>query len=117
MESADVNAVRRVWLSNGWMDDQLWQQAIVTHRSIGEHWEARDRTADEEILLRLIRLGLYDGRVGVDNSDEKTWSSATRAMFQSSAMCERLWRLVVEERTRVWGNDLRLVTTRAHSSF
>jgi hypothetical protein len=93
---------RREWLNRGFLDDQLWQQAIITNLDLdSRRGPLIDRPAEEYVLWHLLRAGVVDH----PRSDDRQWASATRSMWHSAAIGNRLWKLIEQERERVGGDS------------
>jgi hypothetical protein len=93
----DYDQYRNSWLEGISLDDQLFQQAIVTLRHLDSVHRGNDFPGQEErVLFQLIQRGVVDQ----DRSD-RPWDASTRAMRHSAAIGDRLWALILEERARV----------------
>ena len=86
---------RRSWLDRLALDDQLFQQSIITLRRL-DSMRGQDFPGEERVLFHLIQRGVVDH----DRSDRR-WDSSTRSMRHTAAMGDRLWALILEERARV----------------
>jgi hypothetical protein len=91
------NRYRTRWLDIS-LDDQLWHQALVTHRRQEQEYATvpKWRDEDERGLFNLIQAGILD-------HEDKPWESSTRSMRHGAAMADRLWALLEKEHTRVCG--------------
>jgi hypothetical protein len=90
-------------LANLSLDDILWHQAMVVTGALTERNNREvvrpgvEWTFDDQILLRLLRLGVVD-----PNSEfDRPWDGSTRSMRFTSAVGERMWCLLEEQRARV----------------
>ena len=86
---------RRCWLDGLTLDDQLFQQAIISVDRLNM-FRGTDFPGEERVLYHLLQRGVSDH----DDSD-RPWDASTRAMRHSGAVGERLWHLILEERKRV----------------
>jgi hypothetical protein len=93
----DYERYRDFWLEGISLDDQLFQQAIVTLRCLNlVHRGGNFPGQEERVLFQLIQRGVVDH----DRSD-RPWDASTRATRHSAAIGDRLWALILEERARV----------------
>lgn len=79
------------------LDDQLFQQAMVTYYSLHErlnHYEGM--SPDETILRHLITRGVLD-----PDDQDRRWVTSIRSMRHSSAIGDRLLQMLLAERERV----------------
>ena len=75
----------------------MWYQSLAVDRIIKEQFRNRDLLSAESEFMRLIRLGILDGREGYDFQ----MTASTLAMRHSSAVSMRLWVMLMSERERV----------------
>ena len=75
----------------------MWYQSLAVDRIIEEQFRNRNLSAAESEFMRLIRMGILDGREGYDFS----MTASTLAMRHSSAVSMRLWTMLASERERV----------------
>ena len=75
----------------------MWYQSLAIDRIIEEQFRNRNLSSAESEFMRLIRLGILDGREGYDF----TMTASTLAMRHSSAVSMRLWVMLMNERERV----------------
>ena len=75
------------------MDDKLWLQMMISAQALYETIPLT-YSADEDILKRLIHLGLKD-------DDDKPWDGAVRSMHHLATIGEHLWSMFRHERSRV----------------
>ena len=75
----------------------MWYQSLAIDRIIEEQFRNRDLSSAESEFMRLIRMGILDGREGYDF----TMTASTLAMRHLSAVSMRLWVLLMNERDRV----------------
>jgi hypothetical protein len=61
-------------------------------------FRGRDLSVNEEQFMRLIRMGIMDGKEGYD----LPMSASVRAMRHSAVVLMRLWAMYEEERQRVY---------------
>lgn len=77
--------------------DKMFYQALAVDRVIEDQFRNKDLSAAESKFMRLIRIGILDGREGYD----VTMTASSLAMRHSSAVAMRLWVMLANERTRV----------------
>ena len=77
--------------------DEMWYQALAVDRIIEEQFRNRNLSSAESEFMRLIRMGILDGREGYDF----TMTASSLAMRHSSAVSMRLWTMFMNERERV----------------
>ena len=70
---------------------------MAIDRIIEEQFRNRNLSSAESEFMRLIRMGILDGREGYDFS----MMASTLAMRHSSAVSMRLWVMLASERERV----------------
>ena len=75
----------------------MWYQSLAIDRIIEEQFRNRDLSSAESEFMRLIRMGILDGREGYDFQ----MTALTLAMRHSSAVSMRLWVMLMNERERV----------------
>ena len=75
----------------------MWYQSLAIDRIIEEQFRNRNLSSAESEFMRLIRMGILDGREGYDF----TMTASTLAMRHSSAVSMRLWVMLMNERERV----------------
>ena len=75
-------------------DDQIWAYGLSLYRFLQTRDDS-NLTRDEQVLRRLIAIGLYD------NDAFQNSLPTRRAMMHSVAMAERLWEMSRAERDRV----------------
>ena len=75
----------------------MWYQSLAIDRIIEEQFRNRNLLSAESEFMRLIRMGILDGREGYDFP----MTASTLAMRHSSAVSMRLWTMLVSERERV----------------
>src|ERR1700689_2491242 len=78
-------------------DDDLFFNALAIDRRIERSFRGRDLPANEEQFMRLMRMGILDGREGYD----QPISASIRAMRYTAAVSMRLWAMHEEQRQRV----------------
>ena len=87
--------IQEPWFDAGYLDDQLWHQALATFHGL-ESMRGGDFPIDDLVLFHLIRRGV------VDHDDmDKRWDSSTRSMRHSLAIGSHLWSLIRKEVDRV----------------
>ena len=77
--------------------DEMWYQSLAIDRIIEEQFRNRNLLSAESEFMRLIRMGILDGREGYDF----TMTASSLAMRHSSAVSMRLWVMLMNERERV----------------
>ena len=77
--------------------DEMWYQSLAIDRIIEEQFRNRNLSSAESEFMRLIRIGILDGREGYDFP----MTASTLAMRHSSAVSMRLWVMLASERERV----------------
>ena len=77
--------------------DEMWYQSLAVDRIIEEQFRNRNLSSAESEFMRLIRMGILDGREGYDFQ----MTASTLAMRHSSAVSMRLWTMLASERERV----------------
>ena len=75
----------------------MWYQSLAIDRIIEEQFCNRNLSSAESEFMRLIRMGILDGREGYDFP----MTASTLAMRHSSAVSMRLWVMLASERERV----------------
>ena len=75
----------------------MWYQSLAIDRVIEEQFRNQDLSSAESEFMRLIRMGILDGREGYDF----TMTASSLAMRHSSAVSMRLWVMLMNERERV----------------
>ena len=75
----------------------MWYQSLAVDRIIEDQFRNRNLSSAESEFMRLIRMGILDGREGYDFS----MTASTLAMRHSSAVSMRLWVMLASERERV----------------
>ena len=75
----------------------MWYQSLAIDRIIEDQFHNRNLSSAESEFMRLIRLGILDGREGYDFQ----MTASTLAMRHSSAVSMRLWTMLASERERV----------------
>ena len=75
----------------------MWYQSLAVDRIIEEHFRDRNLSSAESKFMRLVRMGILDGREGYDFQ----MTASTLAMRHSSAVSMRLWVMLASERERV----------------
>ena len=79
------------------VDDDLLFNSLAIDRMIEGLFRGRDLSANEEQFVRLIRMGILDGKEGFD----LPMSASVRSMRHSSAVSMRLWAMYEEQKQRV----------------
>ena len=77
--------------------DEMWYQSLAIDRIVEEQFRNRNLSSAESEFMRLIRMGILDGREGYDFQ----MMASTLAMRHSSAVSMRLWVMLASERERV----------------
>ena len=77
--------------------DEMWYQSLAVDRIIEEQFRNRNLSSAESEFMRLVRMGILDGREGYDFP----MTASTLAMRHSSAVSMRLWVMLMSERERV----------------
>ena len=77
--------------------DNLWRDAMAIDRMIEGLFRGRDLSANEAQFMRLIRMGILDGREGY----EMPMTASTLAMRHTASVTMRLWAMYEHERQRV----------------
>ena len=77
--------------------DKKWYQSLAIDRIIEEQFRNRNLSSAESEFMRLIRMGILDGREGYDFQ----MTASTLAMRHSSAVSMRLWVMLASKRERV----------------
>ena len=75
----------------------MWYQSLAVDRIIEDQFRNRNLSSAESEFMRLIRMGILDGREGYDFS----MTASTLAMRHSSAVSMRLWVMLASEKERV----------------
>ena len=75
----------------------MWYQSLAIDRIIEEQFRNRDLSSAESEFMRLIRMGILNGREGYDF----TMTALSLAMRHSLAVSMRLWVMLMNERERV----------------
>ena len=75
----------------------MFYQSLAIDWIIEEQFWNRDLSSAESEFMRLIRMGILDGREGYDFQ----MTASTLAMRHSSVVSMRLWVMVANERARV----------------
>ena len=75
----------------------MWYQSLAVDRIIEDQFRNRDLSSAESEFMRLIRMGILDGREGYDFQ----MTASTLAMRHLSAVSMRLWVMLASERERV----------------
>ena len=75
----------------------MFYQSLAIDWIIEEQFRNQDLSSAESEFMRLIRMGILDGREGYDFQ----MTASTLAMRHSSAVSMRLWVMVANERARV----------------
>ena len=78
-------------------DDDLFFNALAIDRRIEGSFRGRDLPANEEQFMRLVRMGILEGREGYD----LPITASTRAMRYTAAVTMRLWAMAEEQCQRV----------------
>ena len=83
----------------------MWYQSLAIDRIIEEQFRNRNLSSAESEFMRLIRMGILDGREGYDfqmtASTLAMRHSSAVSMRHSSAVSMRLWTMLANERERV----------------
>jgi hypothetical protein len=80
------------------VDDDLFFNTLAIDRMIEGLFRGRDLSTNEEQFMRLIQMGVLDGREGYD----LPMSASVRAMRHTAAVTMRLWVMYENERQRVF---------------
>ena len=75
----------------------MWYQSLAIDRIIEEQFRNRDLSSAESEFMRLIRMGILDGREGYDFP----MTASSLSMRHSSAVSMRLWVMLVAKKERV----------------
>ena len=75
----------------------MFYQSLAIDWIIEEQFRNQDLSSAESEFMRLIRMGILDGREGYDFQ----MTASTLAMRHSSAVLMRLWVMVANEWARV----------------
>ena len=94
-KSWNVNPVNKYYCLT--QDDDLFYNALAIDRVIEGLFRGRDLPANEEQFMRLVRMGILEGREGYD----MPMTASTRAMRYTAAVTMRLWAMYEEQRQRV----------------
>ena len=87
---------RSNWVQSLALGDILWHQAIATSKYLYEERREQIQGSDEKILYDLLFLGTSDF-----SEIDHPWDIATWSSRYSSALVDRLWLLLEEERAKV----------------
>ena len=87
---------RAEFFDNGWLDDQLWTQAIRANNDLDRRFNSSAQWGDGSVLWGLLKTGLTDGR-----KEDRPFDASTRAMRYAAINDCRLWGMIIGERTRV----------------
>ena len=91
----------------------MWYQSLAIDRIVEEQFHNRNLSSAESEFMRLIQIGILDGREGYDfqmtastlamrhSSAVAMRHSSAVAMRHSSAVAMRLWVMLASERERV----------------
>ena len=79
------------------LEDNLFFNVLAIDRVIEGLFRGRELSAAEEQFVRLICLGILDGREGFD----MLMTASTRVMRHTPAVTMRLWAMYKNERQRV----------------
>ena len=77
--------------------DEMFYQSLAIDRIIEEQFRNQDLSLAESKFMRLIWMGILDGREGYDFP----MMSSTLAMRHGSVVAMRLWVMVANEQARV----------------
>jgi hypothetical protein len=86
---------RRSWLDGLVLDDQLFQQAIISIHRLNS-FRGQNFPGEEQILYHLLQRGVSDHEAA-----DCPFDASTRSMRHLAVIGERLWHLILEERKRV----------------
>ena len=75
----------------------MWYQSLAIERIIEEQFCNRNLSSAESEFMRLIQMGILDGREGYD----VTMTALTLSMRHLLAVAMRLWVMLANERERV----------------
>ena len=75
----------------------MWYQSLAIDRIIEEQFRNRNLSSAKSEFMRLVRVGILDGREGYDFP----MTASTLAMRHLSAVLVRLWVMLASERERV----------------
>ena len=75
----------------------MFYQSLAIDQIIKEQFRNQDLSSAESEFMRLIQMGILDGREGYDFP----MTASMLAMRHSLAVSMRLWVMVVNERARV----------------
>ena len=75
----------------------MWYQSLAIDRIIEEQFRNRNLLSAESEFMRLIRMGILDGREGYDFQ----MMASMLAMRHSLVVSMRLWVMLASERERV----------------
>ena len=78
------------------VNNQTWIGGIAGLHNL-EWRRNEDMPTSDQLLFHQLRLGLIDPRPNYDNPKD----AATRAMWYSALLVERMWTMVDRERARV----------------
>ena len=78
-------------------EDDLFYNALSIDQMVEGLFQGRDLSANESQFVRLIQMGILDGREGYN----MPMTASTRAMRHSVAVMMRLWAMFEGERQRV----------------
>jgi hypothetical protein len=81
---------------NGWLDDQLWTQAIRTFHHLEVKTASRAYWGDGSVLHGLLVMGLTD-----QHKEDRPFDASTRSMRYTGIVAHRLWNMLAEEKDRV----------------
>lgn len=88
---------RRHWMVGISRDDELWMQAIGVQQDMMRiDTQIPHPNEDEKALKILLLTGVLDF-----TKKDRPWDSSTRSMRFTSAVGDRLWSLVQQEKSRV----------------
>ena len=75
----------------------MFYQSLAIDRVLEENFHNRDLSSVESEFMRLIRIGILDGREGYDFP----MTASTLLMRHSLAVVMRLWVMLANEKERV----------------
>ena len=78
-------------------EDDLFYNTLSIDQMVEGLFQRKDLSTNKSQFVRLIRMGILDGREGYDMS----MTASTRAMRYSAAVTMRLWAMLEGERQRV----------------
>ena len=78
-------------------EDNLFFNTLAIDQLVEGLFQGRDLNANETQFVRLIRMGILDGREGYN----MPMTASTRAMRHTAVVTMRLWAMLEGERQRV----------------